>query len=133
MANFTVNVDAVRTKRELAELVKSKLQSAGMLMVAKTAEKLSGQRSGRRYRVPGTGTIYQASAPGESPAVRTGDLRQRISYKIDVSNREIVVKVGSPHNYAVHLEYGTRKMLSRPFLKPTYEENRIAIMRLFAR
>ena len=36
---------------------------------------LRGQRSGRRYRVPGTKVYYQASAPGEPPAVRTGVFR----------------------------------------------------------
>ena len=50
---------------------------------------LRGQRSGRRYKVPGTyrrqrdktdgkmknGRYYTASAPGEPPAVRTGVFR----------------------------------------------------------
>lgn len=36
---------------------------------------LRGQRSGRRYRVPGTKRHYTASAPGEPPAVRTGAFR----------------------------------------------------------
>ena len=34
-----------------------------------------GQRSGKKYRVPGTRRKYTASAPGESPAVRTGVFR----------------------------------------------------------
>ena len=52
-------------------------------------EVLRGQRSGRRYKVPGTfrrqrdktdgkmkrGRYYTASAPGEPPAVRTGAFR----------------------------------------------------------
>lgn len=36
---------------------------------------LRGQRSGRRYRVPGTKKYYTASAPGEPPAARTGTFR----------------------------------------------------------
>lgn len=36
---------------------------------------LRGQRGGRRYRVPGTKRHYTASAPGEPPAVRTGNFR----------------------------------------------------------
>lgn len=36
---------------------------------------LRGQRSGKKYRVPGTRRKYTASAPGESPAVRTGVFR----------------------------------------------------------
>lgn len=42
---------------------------------------LRGQRGGRRYRVPGKKTYYTASAPGEPPAVRTGNFR--ISWKPD--------------------------------------------------
>lgn len=55
---------------------------------------LRGQRSGRIYNVPGTGRVrynkrkhtakityrkYQASAPGEPPAVRTGTYRNSFS------------------------------------------------------
>ena len=36
---------------------------------------LRGQRSGRRYKVPGRKKYYTASAPGEPPAVRTGTFR----------------------------------------------------------
>lgn len=36
---------------------------------------LRGQRSGKKYRVPGARRKYTASAPGESPAVRTGVFR----------------------------------------------------------
>ena len=36
---------------------------------------LRGQRSGKKYRVPGTRRKYTASAPGESPAVLTGVFR----------------------------------------------------------
>lgn len=36
---------------------------------------LRGQRSGRRYRVPGKKVYYTASAPGEPPASRTGLFR----------------------------------------------------------
>lgn len=35
---------------------------------------LSGQRKGKRYKVPGTSRYYTASAPGEYPAVATGRL-----------------------------------------------------------
>lgn len=38
---------------------------------------LRGQRSGRRYKVPGTKKYYTASAPGEPPAARTGLFRIR--------------------------------------------------------
>ncbi len=37
---------------------------------------LRGQRSGRVYRRPFSSSKYTASAPGEPPAVRSGDLRR---------------------------------------------------------
>ena len=46
-----------------------------------TAIVLSGRRSGRRYHVPGTRQLYTASAPGEAPAVRTGNFRNSWSAK----------------------------------------------------
>ena len=38
-------------------------------------EVLRGKRSGRVYRKPHTKSHYTASAPGEPPARRTGNLR----------------------------------------------------------
>lgn len=103
---------------------------------------LRGQRSGREYPVPGTGKVvdaektlpngrkfyfrklegaryYTASAPGEAPAVRLGDLRT--SYRFIVERNEGIV--GTPLEYAEHLEYGTENMAPRPHLKRAYDEN----------
>lgn len=41
-----------------------------------SVEVLRGQRSGKVYKKP-TGGSYTSSAPGESPAVRTGDLMKK--------------------------------------------------------
>lgn len=85
---------------------------------------LRGTRSGRFYKVPGTQRMYQASAPGEPPASRLGDLRT--SYKFIVKRSEALI--GSPLHYARSLEYGTRKMAPRPHLKKAYMHNRQAII-----
>lgn len=45
---------------------------------------LRGQRSGRRYLIPGTKKYYTASAPGEPPAVRTGTFRRSWQRKSEV-------------------------------------------------
>lgn len=82
---------------------------------------LSGPRTGRRYRVPGTNVYYTASAPGEAPAVATGQLRQSIQASIQRVGRMIVGIVGSPLEKAVHLEHGTRHMQPRPFMRPSFE------------
>ena len=98
---------------------------------------LRGQRSGRRYKVPGTyrrqrdktdgkmknGRYYTASAPGEPPANRLGHFRQswqpnaRIEDGIYTSMIESDLKVGSGSQYLLGdiLEEGTSKMAPRPY------------------
>ena len=71
---------------------------------------------------PGRGKAYkrgnithQASAPGDSPAVLTGRLRQSIAVvKVDPGH----YKVGTNMLYAPELEFGGRTIAPRPFLRP---------------
>jgi hypothetical protein len=90
-----------------------------------------GTKSGRTYRR--RGIEHQASAPGEPPATDTGALiaSGRADAVVDGATVEAVVDYRAP--YAVHLEYGTRKMLPRPFLNPAIERNRARIGALIAR
>lgn len=89
---------------------------------------LRGQRSGRRYRVPGGKTRkYTASAPGEYPANRTGTLAQ--SYQ-EVPVGKYRVIVGTPLEYGRYLELGTRNMQPRPHFKRTFRDNRNELERL---
>lgn len=87
-------------------------------------EVMRGQRSGRIYKKPGGGT-YQASAPGEAPAVRTGTLRLSWSGQMTVEgNMKESVTVGaeliSNTEYAKYLEFGRRA--PRPFVKKIQEK-----------
>ncbi len=82
-------------------------------------EVLVGERTGRWYRKPKGKGMYRASAPGEAPASRTGDLRR--SYKVgklEVEAGRVQVKVGTALEYAEYLEHGTNHMHSRPHLEP---------------
>ena len=79
------------------------------------------QKSGRVYRVPGTGaTDYVASAPGEAPAVATGRLIDSINVFPDRGGRRLDVGVEDVSDvpYAVWLEFGTSRMRARPWLRP---------------
>jgi len=73
---------------------------------------------------PGTGEIYDrhiASAPGDPPAVDSGRLRQSIvALKVD----QFRWRVGTNVEYALYLEFGTRRMAPRPFLRPAAEKVR---------
>lgn len=103
---------------------------------------LRGQRSGRRYRVPGTGAHYTASAPGEPPAVRTGTFRvswqpkQRVDLR---GNNEISVtsyiesraRTDNGHNLASVLENGTSRMAPRPYKEKIQQEALPNITRIY--
>ena len=82
----------------------------------KAVEKLSGPRTGRVYKVPGTNRTYIASAPGEPPAVQVGDLRKSVKSGVEKDGRDVIGFVGSDLPKAPMLEYGTRKMAARPWL-----------------
>lgn len=76
---------------------------------------LEPPKTGRIYRR--RGVEHQASAPGEAPASDTGTLVSRID--VDYTNlSELVVRVGAHTDYAAFLEFGTRKMEPRPFMRP---------------
>jgi len=71
-----------------------------------------GKKPGRKKHFP--------SAPGEMPAIDSGELISRIVAEARKDEVEVGVEAGAP--YAVFLEEGTDKMEARPFLEPTAEE-----------
>lgn len=88
---------------------------------------LKGQRSGRVYRKPFTKTAtYTASAPGEPPARRTGNLRLHWNGQVKSKNASnggiaIVAELESQEKYAAALENGTKNMRPRPFVEKIKE------------
>jgi len=74
---------------------------------------MTGAKSGRRYKVGGT--VYQASAPGQAPAVRTGFLRTSITIG-KVNAYEYVISIAAP--YGKILEF----QKNRPFAIPASEK-----------
>jgi HK97 gp10 family phage protein len=66
---------------------------------------------------------YTASSPGEPPAVATGQLRQSIKTSIEQVGLNIIGYIGSGIVYAPCLEFGTKKMSPRPWLKPSFEKS----------
>jgi len=101
----------------------------------------------KRSMKAGTGRMYgkhQASAPGSPPAVDTGRLRGSISTnwtgsgmtkgKVDGSalagdgipqpsdKSKFIVSVGSAVPYAGWLEFGTKKIAARPYIRPAFDK-----------
>lgn len=84
-------------------------------------EVLKGQRGGRVYRKPHTkSATYTASAPGEPPARRTGNLRLHWNGEVkggaaSGGGANLTICLESAEHYAGYLEHGTSKMAPRPF------------------
>jgi hypothetical protein len=60
---------------------------------------------------------HRASAPGEPPASDTGLLLNSIHHEMGDDGDGWYVDVGSDLQYAIYLEFGTRKMAPRPLWK----------------
>lgn len=99
---------------------------------------LKGQRSGKKYRKPYTKkATYIASAPGEAPARRTGNLR--LHWSGDVSARgnsnggmALDVTLESQEKYAAALENGHGNVAARPFVDRIKEKAEPEIAKIFS-
>lgn len=65
------------------------------------------------------GTPHRASKPGDPPAVDRGILRSSIAWQAKGRDKRVV---GTNVEYGPHLEFGTRFMQPRPFLRPAAEK-----------
>ncbi len=99
-------------------------------------EVLKGQRSGRVYRKPHSKATYTASAPGEPPARRTGNLRMHWNGQVKSENSSgggvaIIAELESQEPYAGILENGSSKMAARPFTEKIKEKAMREIQRVY--
>lgn len=113
---------------------------------------LRGQRTGRRYKVPGTyrrqrdpatgkmknGRYYTASAPGEPPAVRTGAFRLSWQPEAHVVHGSYISRIASDirtddgkHILGEILENGTARMAPRPHHDRILEHAEPKIYRIY--
>ena len=81
----------------------------------------TGPKSGRIYEKYNPRRTHRASAPGQAPASDTGNLVSQI--RVREENKDLI-KVESNALYSSFLEFGTSKMLARPFLFPATERSR---------
>ncbi len=100
-------------------------------------EVLKGQRSGKVYRKPFSKATYTASAPGEPPARRTGNLRMHWNGQVKSENSSnggvaIVAELESQESYAAHLENGTSRMAPRPFVERIKQEAAPEIQKIYS-
>ena len=107
MANIEVTLTS--NKDEILEALGEQLGKA-MIAIGMTAE------SNAKKEI--TKAVYD-TPESKSGYVRTGRLRNSISYGVDTS--EPAVYIGSNVKYAPYVELGTSKMRARPYLKPAVE------------
>ena len=103
--------DAEERFRMLAVFLQKAVSAAFTGMIGS----MTGQKSGRVYKIPGTDRTYQASAPGQAPAAPTGFLRNSITVG-RVNDYEYVVSIAAP--YGKILEF----QMNRPFAIPASEK-----------
>ena len=84
------------------------VQKTAFDLQAEIQTSLTGQRRGRRYG------DHTASAPGEKPARDMGALAGGIG----ITHGFRKATVFSSASYSPHLEFGTRNMAPRPYMRP---------------
>jgi len=89
---------------------------------------LDTPKSGRIYRR--RSVTHRASAPGEPPASDTGFNVNSITTDYDFGSLSGTVTARS--QYAPYLEYGTRNMEPRPFMRPALMNKKDEIERIIA-
>ena len=152
-----IDVIVNKTVEEIQQKAKQRGYQAANILTNEVKKVLSGQRSGRTYKVNKTGgkpqnskkdkrkskksgVVYTASAPGEPPALRFGTLQK--SFK----RRTYGDKIGS--NFVIHaitesdlqvngyllgdlLENGTKRIAPRPFKQKTIEVALPKVIQIF--
>ena len=124
---FTFQSDVPRFKSRLRKHLRQNVRRAALQWERGIKEVMTGDKSGKVYPVPGTSdTTYRASSgkKNEPPAVRTGNLRSSIDHRFVA---ELAAQIGSPVDYSLPLERGTKHMAKRPFIKPGFDKRRTAI------
>ena len=96
------------------------LRGGGQLIRGEAIRSIqTGPKSARTYEKYNPRRTHKASAPGQAPASDTGNLVSQIMSVADGKN----TLVESRAEYSKFLEFGTSKMLPRPFLFPASEKS----------
>jgi HK97 gp10 family phage protein len=107
------------------------LQDAGIFMSGKIQEKVSKKASNKSNKSNGG----KPSQPGEPPATDTGTLARSITYQVnDDLTLDVGVASGEPsNNYALTLEFGTRKPIKAKKAKALSWVDKSTDERIFAK
>lgn len=149
-SSFRVAVRSAQIQRSMRENAHRRVGQAVAHLDRETKKTLSGNRSGRWYRVPSgsstrarrrprRGRRYRAAGPGEPPAVRTGALRNSIAHTrpTRVPGTDTVTASwgsrGLRPPYGRFLETRRKEALRHPFLAPTARREAGAVAAILSR
>lgn len=153
---MNISYEMAKYMEECSNIVQMQMERRSFLVANElrnsALQVLRGQRSGRRYKVPGTykrqrdkmdgkmkrGRYYTASAPGEPPAVRTGAFRlswqasSRVLFGSYLSRIESGIRTeNGKYTLGEILEEGTSRMAPRPYQDEILEKTKPAILRIY--
>jgi len=118
--------------KEKASGINSKLEKAIGLCCKKVHDDIqfnmahTPRNMSKSYYTNNQSKAHHPSLPENPPAVDTGRLRDSINYEVQGSGQEVYGIVGSTlkePDYAFWTEYGTTKMVQRPWLRPAMKSN----------
>jgi HK97 gp10 family phage protein len=116
---FTVEVTP-QAAQQIGDQAGPILRAMAAGVVGEMKRLMSLPKSGRAYR-RGRRAIHVASAPGEAPAIDTGNLAGSINFGMQSPTMaEVTVNA----EYAAYLEFGTIRMAARPYVEPALEKVR---------
>lgn len=118
---FSTTVDMrqhIRRMREIADTVE--VEAVNLLLEAGEMVRQEAMESIRDGTIRGAGHV--PSRPGEPPKGDTG--RLELSIEVELRRSEKTVNVIARAPYAAALEFGTRRIAPRPFMRPALQKHR---------
>lgn len=125
----TVTVHKKEVIDAMDKVARHRMDKAVAIVQRKIYELFAEPKTGRTYYIPGTRTTYTASAPGEPPARATRELNAGIERAVSDDGKVGIVGTNVKHGTA--MEFGTRTVEPRPWLRPAFEQSEQEIRELF--
>lgn len=122
--SLSIKVEVEKKVKAIDKEMKARAVKGTLALKNAELRVLRGQRGGRKYKKSFKGSHYTASAPGEPPAVRTGNLRSSFRPIAEKKESDLSVTIGieTQVEYAGYLEHGTKKMAARPYVEKIKQE-----------
>lgn len=128
---FNRKLNAVLDNEVKTEAKKRMERATKLVRGAAISDVQRGVKSGTTYEKYKPRRTHTASAPGQAPATDTGQLVSSISTRVKTEGRKVIGEIVADAPYAQALEFGTRKMMARPFMQPALSKNARKVEAIF--